>query len=145
MTSGVGVGDGAGLGAAFFTATPLLHNSFLPDLMQVNFIPFTVDVIPAFLQTLPCLATALAEMDVTSDAAITSTQILMTVRIPKGRGRRWSDSMTNHEIIRVISELRKFALCSINQGIAGITKTSKSWISCLPCNITCPNLLNNHS
>ena len=32
---GVGVGAGAGAGSAFLTATPLLHNNYLPDLTQV--------------------------------------------------------------------------------------------------------------
>jgi len=49
---GVGVADGVGAGAGTFT--PLLHTSFLPDLMQVYFNPLTVDVVPAFLQELPC-------------------------------------------------------------------------------------------
>jgi hypothetical protein len=29
------VGDGVAVGVGFFTATPLFHTNFLPDLMQV--------------------------------------------------------------------------------------------------------------
>jgi hypothetical protein len=52
---GVGVGVAVGVGAGVETFTPLLHTSFLPDLTQVYFNPLTVDVVPAFLQELPCL------------------------------------------------------------------------------------------
>jgi hypothetical protein len=63
---GVGVGVGStglktgfksGFGAAF-TATPLFQTSLLPDLMQVNFLPATVDVAPTFVHLAPALAAA---------------------------------------------------------------------------------------
>ena len=83
---GVGSDVGTGPGAAFFTGTPLLHTSFLPDLIQVNFKPFTVEVIPAFLQMTPCLTAPLAEVAVRSEPARTTTQILAAMRMPKGKG-----------------------------------------------------------
>ena len=52
---GVGVAEGVGVGVGRETFTPLLHTNFLPDLIQVYFKPLTVDVVPAFLQELPCL------------------------------------------------------------------------------------------
>jgi hypothetical protein len=70
ISSGVGVGDGdavgeaevvgVGVGVGFFTATPLFHTSFFPDFTQVNFLPFAVEVIPAFLQGSPALTAATA-------------------------------------------------------------------------------------
>ena len=56
--SGVVVGVGVGVGLA--TATPLFHTSFLPLFTQVNFLPFVVAVIPAFLQLSPALTAATA-------------------------------------------------------------------------------------
>ena len=35
----VGVGEGVGVGDGSFTTTPLFQTNFLPDLMQVNFLP----------------------------------------------------------------------------------------------------------
>jgi hypothetical protein len=40
------------------TFTPLFQTNFLPDLMQVNLNPFTVDVEFNFVQGPPALATA---------------------------------------------------------------------------------------
>jgi len=39
-------------------ATPLFQTSLLPDLMQVNFLPATVDVAPTFVHLAPALAAA---------------------------------------------------------------------------------------
>ena len=99
---GEGVGDGFGVaegdatraGELFFTGTPFPHTSFLPDLKNVNFNPFTIEVIPAFLQTLPCLTAATAGVVAISVPAITRAQILLAVFMPKGKGEWWSDSMT---------------------------------------------------
>jgi hypothetical protein len=63
---GVGVGDdcaagevvGNGLGAAALIATPLFHTSFVPDLMQVYFIPDAVAVAPAFVHLAPAFGAA---------------------------------------------------------------------------------------
>ncbi len=65
---GVGVGDAVGdmtevgVGEGFIvgltTGTPLFHTNFLPDLMQVYFFPFDVEVIPTFLQVSPALIAA---------------------------------------------------------------------------------------
>jgi hypothetical protein len=64
VTVGVGVGSTglktgfrSGFGAAF-NATPLFQTSLLPDLMQVNFFPATVDVAPTFVHLAPALAAA---------------------------------------------------------------------------------------
>jgi hypothetical protein len=37
---------------------PLFHTSFVPDLMQVNFFPATVDVAPALVHFAPALGVA---------------------------------------------------------------------------------------
>jgi hypothetical protein len=55
----LGVGFFAfGVGEGFLTTTPLFQTSLLPDLMQVNFFPATVDVAPAFVHLAPALAAA---------------------------------------------------------------------------------------
>lgn len=68
--AGVGSGDGVGVGStglntgfkfgfgAALTVTPLFHTSFVPDLMQVNFLPPTVAVVPAFAHFAPALTDA---------------------------------------------------------------------------------------
>ena len=47
---GDGVGDvvGVAIGVGDLAGTPLFQINFLPDLMQVNFLPFEVAVRPAF-------------------------------------------------------------------------------------------------
>jgi len=69
---GVALGELVGFGAA--TATPLSHTSFLPLLMQVYFLPETVDVAPNFAQTVPALTAAWA-------TEITKVKVRATVRI----------------------------------------------------------------
>jgi hypothetical protein len=63
---GVGVGVGStglrtgfttGFGAALI-ATPLFQTSFVPDLMQVNFLPPAVAVAPALVHLAPALGVA---------------------------------------------------------------------------------------
>jgi hypothetical protein len=50
----VGVTDGVGVDVAFtIILTPLLHTSFLPDLMQVYLVVPTTAVEPAFEQVVP--------------------------------------------------------------------------------------------
>jgi hypothetical protein len=77
--SGVGVGVGVGVGStglntgfrfgfgfgAALTATPLFHTSLVPDFIQVNFFPPTVDVAPTFVHFAPALTAA-------NEGAITS-------------------------------------------------------------------------
>ncbi len=65
-----GVGDGVGVGSsglktglsggfgAALIATPLFQTSLLPDLMQVNFFPAAVAVVPALLHLDPGLTDA---------------------------------------------------------------------------------------
>ncbi len=55
---GVGVGVGVATGAGFLIATPLFHTSFVPDLMQVNFLPLAVAVAPTFAHFAPALGAA---------------------------------------------------------------------------------------
>jgi hypothetical protein len=59
---GVGVGStgvktGFGFGAALIV-TPLFQTSFLPDLMQVNFLPPAVAVDPALVHFAPAFGAA---------------------------------------------------------------------------------------
>jgi hypothetical protein len=53
----VAVGDGIGLGAALIL-TPLFQTSFVPDLMQVNFLPDAVAVDPALVHFAPAFGLA---------------------------------------------------------------------------------------
>ncbi|CAB4682545.1 unannotated protein [freshwater metagenome] len=59
---GVGVdadaGVGVGVGLSTRTLMPLLHTNFLPDLMQVYFIPATTDVWLNLVQVVPALSAA---------------------------------------------------------------------------------------
>jgi hypothetical protein len=42
----------------FLMTTPLFQTSFVPDLMQVNFLPEAVEVDPAFVHLAPALGVA---------------------------------------------------------------------------------------
>ena len=55
---GEGVGVGVGVGVGFLFATPLFHTSFVPDFMQVNFLPEAVAVAPIFEHLAPALGVA---------------------------------------------------------------------------------------
>ena len=55
ITSGVAVGVGLTTGTTF---TPLFHTNFFPDLTQVYFTPFVVDVAPNLLQLCPLFTAA---------------------------------------------------------------------------------------
>ena len=55
---GVGIGVGVGVGVGFLIATPLFHTSFVPDFMQVNFLPEAVAVAPTFVHLAPALGVA---------------------------------------------------------------------------------------
>jgi hypothetical protein len=61
VSVGVGVGstDGFGVGLAG-TLTPLLHTSFLPDLIHLYLRPFTVEVEFSFVHVAPAFVTAFA-------------------------------------------------------------------------------------
>ena len=54
----VGVGVGVGTGDGFLITKPLFQTSFVPDLMQVNFLPDAVAVDPAFAHLAPALGVA---------------------------------------------------------------------------------------
>jgi hypothetical protein len=56
-SSGLKTGLSEGFGAALI-ATPLFQTSLLPDLMQVNFLPAAVVVVPALLHFAPALGVA---------------------------------------------------------------------------------------
>ncbi len=60
--SGIRIGEGVGVGVVtddgFLTTTPLFQTSFVPDLIQVNFFPLTVAVVPALLHLAPALGVA---------------------------------------------------------------------------------------
>ena len=55
---GVGVAVAVGIGVGLTIETPLFHSNFFPDLTQVNFIPATTEVAPAFVQGAPAFALA---------------------------------------------------------------------------------------
>jgi len=69
---GVEIGDGEGVGVgatglktgfrvgcgAALIVTPLFHTTFVPDLMQVNFLPDAVAVEPTFVHLAPALGVA---------------------------------------------------------------------------------------
>jgi hypothetical protein len=56
-STGLNTGFGDGFGAALI-ATPLFQTSFVPDLMQVNFLPADIDVAPTFEHLSPALTAA---------------------------------------------------------------------------------------
>ena len=56
-STGLKTGFGDGFGAAVI-ATPLFQTSLLPDLMQVNFLPDEIDVVPALVHLAPALGVA---------------------------------------------------------------------------------------
>ena len=49
---------GVGLGDAALIVTPLFQTSFVPDLMQVNFLPEAIAVEPALVHLAPALGVA---------------------------------------------------------------------------------------
>jgi hypothetical protein len=83
VDSGNGVGVGVTTGAGFLIATPLFHTSFVPDLMQVNFLPATVEVAPALVHLAPALAApneGAAIKEITRARAITRRERVMKKR-----------------------------------------------------------------
>ena len=56
-STGLKIGSPDGFGAAVIT-TPLFQTSFVPDLMQVNFLPEAVAVAPALVHLAPALGVA---------------------------------------------------------------------------------------
>ena len=76
---GVAGGVTTGSGFGFVTTTPLFQTSFFPLLTQVNFLPFTVAVLPAFLHGSPALTAAIALMGATrSDVTISAPRNFLT-------------------------------------------------------------------
>jgi hypothetical protein len=49
------IGVVEGIGMIFFTATPLFQTNFLPDLMQVNVLFPTTDLVPTLVHLAPAL------------------------------------------------------------------------------------------
>ena len=87
VTTGVGAGVGYtgfktgfrfGLGAALI-ATPLFQTSLLPDLMQVNFFPEAVAVMPALVHLAPGLTEAKDGADIREIERSSATKILVRV------------------------------------------------------------------
>jgi hypothetical protein len=88
--NGVAVGEAAGVGSTGlipgltegfgigFTATPLFQTSFEPDLMQVNFLPATVDVEPTFVHLAPALTAA-------NEGVVTSAMLSSKTRNSRNR------------------------------------------------------------
>ena len=94
---GVGVSEGVGSGRETFR--PLLQTNFLPDLMQVYFKPLTVDVVPIFLQALPCLTAPQALFVIKRDPLTMAIKKLCLIRMPKGNAGPWSESMTETAVL----------------------------------------------
>jgi hypothetical protein len=63
------IGSTAGFGAAFIV-TPLFQTSFVPDLMQVNFFPATVAVVPALVHLALALTAANDGAAITDSASM---------------------------------------------------------------------------
>jgi hypothetical protein len=59
-TEGVFDCVGVGVGVFALTGTPLFQNNFLPDLVQVYFLPKTIEEDPALLQGEPAFTAAKA-------------------------------------------------------------------------------------
>ena len=73
---GVATGDGVATGNGFGIATPLFQTSFVPNLMQVNFLPDAVAVVPALVHFAPALGFAAC----TGPARVSSTAIAIARR-----------------------------------------------------------------
>ena len=89
---GVGVGKGIGVGRETFT--PLPQTSFLPDLTQVNFMPFAIELAPTFLHESPCLTAADTEAGIVNEEININRRAKVLARILKGRSAKRSFSMT---------------------------------------------------
>ena len=74
-STGLKTGFGDGFGAALIV-TPLFQTSFVPDLMQVNFLPEAVAVAPALVHLAPALGVAAC----TGPARVSSTAIAIARR-----------------------------------------------------------------
>ena len=73
---GVATGDGVATGNGFGIATPLFQTSFVPDLIQVNFLPDAVAVVPALVHFAPALGFAAC----TGPARVSRTAIAIARR-----------------------------------------------------------------
>jgi hypothetical protein len=79
---GAGVGVGVGVGVEV-VATPLFQTNFLPDLMQVNFLPWEVLIWPLVVHAEPVLIAAkagIAREDPDIARAITSDRDFILMR-----------------------------------------------------------------
>jgi hypothetical protein len=87
---GVGVGVdvtvGVGFGAAALIATPLFQTSFVPDLMQVNFLPDAVAVDPALVHLAPALTAAKEGAEIKDTQSSSAIRILLRVITKRYQG-----------------------------------------------------------
>jgi hypothetical protein len=81
----VGLGVAVGVGVGFLTATPLFHINFVPDLIQVNFLPCEVLIWPLVVHVDPALIAAKAgivrEDPVTASAITSDRDFFLTRKI----------------------------------------------------------------
>ena len=71
----VGVEVATGSAAGLDSATPLDQISFLPDLMQVNFLPAEVAMEPTFLQVVPAFTAENAGVERAEDKTISDKRV----------------------------------------------------------------------
>jgi len=87
---GVGVGVdvtvGVGFGAAALIATPLFQTSFVPDLMQVNFLPDAVAVDPALVHLAPAFTAAKEGAEIKDKQSSSAIRILLRVITKRYQG-----------------------------------------------------------
>ena len=77
---------GVGFGAAALIATPLFQTSFVPDLMQVNFLPDAVVVDPALVHLAPALTAAKDGAEIMDSDRISATRTLLRVITKRYQG-----------------------------------------------------------
>jgi hypothetical protein len=94
ITEGVGVGVGVGTGAGEETLIPFDHTNFLPDLIQVNLNPFTVEVAPTLLHGSLCFTAPKAVFVIMSEPTTAATISRFTTRMRNCKRRLYSDSPT---------------------------------------------------
>ncbi len=88
--SGDGDGEGEGVGVAtgngFLIGTPLFQTSFVPDLMQVNFLPDAVAVDPALVHLAPALIAAKDGAEIMDSDRSSATRTLLRVITKRYQG-----------------------------------------------------------
>ena len=86
-SSGLNTGFRFGFGAAL-TVTPLFQTSFVPDLMQVNFLPPAVAVDPALVHLAPALTDAKDGAEIMDSDSSSATRTLLRVITKRYQGTR---------------------------------------------------------